>query len=116
MIGIIREELCNLEKECCRKNHLTREIMLTLVPSTLTCPKCGEEMKVQKTHPNKYIASIKYGPLCVRVVTLICKARCRNEDGTLATRHPEILSELVPKGSNIAYDVEVFVGNHRTGR
>lgn len=113
MIGLIKEQLHKLEQNSNRIAHLADGIMLTLEQEKSSCPKCLEEMNVQKTLPNKHISSIKYGPICVRVVTLKCKAGCRNEDGTLVIGHPEILSELVPKGSNIAYDVEVFVGIER---
>lgn len=86
--------------------------MVTLGPEESFCPKCFGDMKVQKTRPRS-IATIKYGCIDLRILTLACKAGCLNADGTLVTRNPQALNRLVPRRSNFAYDIEVFVGIER---
>lgn len=95
-----------------RKIVDTRSGMVTLVPEGSFCPKCLGDMKIQKSGP-RYIATIKYGCIDLRILTLVCKAGCLNADGTLVTRNPQALYKLVPKGSNFSYDIEVFVGIER---
>jgi len=76
-------------------------------------PQCFSKMRVQKTQPRRSIKTLKYGQIFVRVVTLICRKGCRGSDGSFFKRQSDILSGLVPKRSNIGYDVEVFVGLQR---
>jgi hypothetical protein len=95
-----------------RKIVDTRSGMVTLGPEESFCPKCLDDMKIQKSR-SRYIATIKYGCIDLRILTLVCKAGCLNADGTLATRNPRALYKLVPKGSNFSYDIEVFVGIER---
>ena len=95
-----------------RKIGDTISAMVTLEPEESFCPKCLGDMKIQKTRA-RHIATIKYGCIDLRILTLVCKAGCINADGRFVTRHPEALYRLVPKGSNFSYDVEVFVGIER---
>ena len=95
-----------------RKIEDTTSGMITLAPEESFCPKCFGDMKIQKTRP-RYIATIKYGYIDLRILTLACKSGCLNADGTLITRNPQALNRLVPKGSNFSYDIEVFVGIER---
>ncbi len=112
MIDILKTELQKMEVEYRRKIEDTRSGMVTLEPEQSFCPKCFDDMKIQKTRP-RYIATIKYGCIDLRILTLVCKAGCLNADGTLVTRNPQALNRLVPKGSNFSYDIEVFVGIER---
>ena len=112
MIEILRAELQKMEVGYRRKIEDARSGMVTLGPEESFCPKCFGDMKVQKTRP-RYIATIKYGCIDLRILTLACKAGCLNADGTLVTRNPQALNRLVPRGSNFAYDIEVFVGIER---
>jgi len=112
LIDILKTELDKLEVEYRRKIGDTRSAMVTLGPEESFCPKCLGDMKIQKTRA-RYIATIKYGCIDLRILTLVCKAGCINADGRFVTRHPEALYRLVPKGSNFSYDVEVFVGIER---
>jgi len=101
-----------MEVEYRRKIEDTKSGMATLAPEESFCPKCFDDMKIQKTR-HRYIATIKYGCIDLRILTLVCKAGCLNADGTLVIRNPEALNRLVPKGSNFSYDIEVFVGIER---
>jgi len=101
-----------MEVEYRRKIEDTRSGMVTLEPEESFCPQCFGDMRIQKTR-HRYIATIKYGCIDLRILTLVCKAGCLNADGTLVTRNPQALNRLVPKGSNFSYDIEVFVGIER---
>ena len=95
-----------------RKIEDNRIGMVTLEPEGSFCPKCFGDMKIQKTR-SRYIATIKYGCIDLRILTLACKAGCLNTDRTLITRNPQALNRLVPRGSNFSYDIEAFVGIER---
>lgn len=112
MIEILRTELQKMEAGYHRKIKDTTSGMITLRPEESFCPKCFGDMKIQKTRP-RYIATIKYGCIDLRILALVCKSGCLNADGTLVTRNPQALNRLVPKGSNFSYDIEVFVGIER---
>ena len=100
MIEILRAELQKMEVGYRRKIEDARSGMVTLGPEESFCPKCFGGMKVQKTRP-RYIATIKYGCIDLRILTLACKAGCLNADGTLVTRNPQALNRLVPRGSKL---------------
>jgi hypothetical protein len=112
LIEILKTKLQKMEAGYRRKIVDTRSGMVTLGPEESFCPKCFDDMKIQKSRP-RYIATIKYGCIDLRILTLVCKAGCLNADGTLVTRNPQALYKLVPKGSNFSYDIEVFVGIER---
>ena len=77
MIEILRAELQKMEVGYRRKIEDARSGMVTLGPEESFCPKCFGDMKVQKTRP-RYIATIKYGCIDLRILTLACKAGCLN--------------------------------------
>jgi len=112
LIEILRTELQKMEVGYRRKIEDTTSGMITLRSEESFCPQCFGDMKIQKTR-YRYIATIKYGCIDLRILTLVCKAGCLNADGTLVTRNSQELNRLVPKGSNFSYDIEVFVGMER---
>jgi hypothetical protein len=110
MIELVRSELDKLQNDYHRGLEIIRGIDVTVAPTETTCPECCDEMGVQQTRPKRRVATVKYGPLSLRVVTLACNNGCRNSDGKAITRRPEVLSRIVARGSNFGYDVEVYVG------
>lgn len=69
-------------------------------------------MHVRKTRSKK-IKSLALGNLEPQVTTLVCKNGCLNNNKTPVIKNPEILSDIVAPETNIAYDIEVFVGKKR---
>jgi hypothetical protein len=112
MVNLIRKEIKKLEEDCRRKFEATRRSKVTLEPQSRICPECHGRMVVQKTHLT-YPITIEYGMFIARVVTYWCKFGCRDSNGRMIIRQPEILKRLVPKGANYGYDVEVFIGIER---
>lgn len=113
MIEIVRTQLRRMEEEYRRKIGDTIEGgIIDLEPGESFCPRCNNAMKVLKTY-HRFLFTIKYGYLDLRVKTLGCKFGCTKANGKIVTRHPEALYRIVPKGSNFSYDVEVFVGIER---
>jgi hypothetical protein len=88
LIEILKTKLQKMEAGYRRKIVDTRSGMVTLGPEESFCPKCFDDMKIQKSRP-RYIATIKYGCIDLRILTLVCKAGCLNADGTLVTRNPQ---------------------------
>ncbi|MCP4365584.1 MAG: hypothetical protein GY800_09850, partial [Planctomycetes bacterium] len=112
MIDVLRKELSRLQYECGRKARDMNGVVMTIRPEETTCPQCLEEMGVRNSYPRKLITA-KYGNVSARVITLQCNEGCQTVDGSTVSRHPEIISRIVPKRASIAYDVEVEVGLQR---
>jgi len=112
MIEVVRSELSQLEATYRAKMRDMQKVPITIAPEESTCPRCIEEMKVQKSY-HRSVVTLKYGNVHARIITLECKYECKNPDGSTVTRRPEIISRIVPKGANIAYDVEVKIGLQR---
>ncbi len=112
MIDVLRKKLSRLQYECGRKARDMNGVVMTIRPEETTCPQCLEEMGVRNSYPRKLITA-KYGNVSARVITLQCNEGCQTVDGSTVSRHPEIISRIVPKRASIAYDVEVEVGLQR---
>jgi hypothetical protein len=69
-------------------------------------------MGVRNSYPRKLITA-KYGNVSARIITLKCHEGCQTLGGSTVLRHPDILSRIVRKRANIAYDIEVEVGLQR---
>lgn len=112
MIEIVRGQLHHMEAEYRRNIEDISVDNIYLEPEKSFCPQCFRTMKILKTY-HRFLFTIKYGGVDLRVKILGCKFGCTNADGKMVTRYPEALYRIVPKGSNFSYDVEVFVGIER---
>ncbi len=72
-------------------------------PERNTCPDCHIKLKVQKTLPNKKIATLAVGDLIAHETIDYCE-KC----GRIF--HSQELRSLVPEKCNFGFDVIVFVG------
>ncbi len=78
-----------------------------------TCPACsGERWLVQKTR-SRYGKTLAHGQFEARETVRICTAGCRHPSGVLVTQGASSLREHLLPGSNVGYDVMVFVGLER---
>lgn len=76
------------------------------------CPLCGGAMGVQKTGPRTG-RTLAHGPFEARETVYACLAKCCWPSGALVTRRAACLSDALPRGANVGYDVMVFVGLER---
>ncbi len=76
------------------------------------CPLCGGAMRVQKTGPRTGL-TLSHGAFDARETIHACPDKCRWPSGALVTRRAACLSEELLPGSNVGYDVMVFVGLER---
>ena len=75
------------------------------------CPVCGVPMGVQKTL-TRWGVTLDHRRFRIHETVHVCSSGCR-QAGRLVTRRPASLSELLPPGSVIGYDVMVHVGLER---
>ena len=76
------------------------------------CPRCGGAMGVRKTGPRSGW-TLAHGTFEAWETVHACLAKCRWPSGVLVTRRALCLSEALLPGSNVGYDVMVFVGLER---
>ena len=76
------------------------------------CPLYDGAMKVQKTGPRTGM-TLAHGAFEARETVHVCADRCRWPSGALVVRRASSLSDALPPGSNVGYDVMVFVGLER---
>ena len=69
-------------------------------------------MRVQKTGPRTGL-TLSHGAFEARETIHACLDKCRWPSGALVTRRAACLSKELPPGSNVGYDVMVFVGFER---
>jgi len=78
-----------------------------------SCPRChSERWLVQKTRSRKG-RTLAHGQFEVHETVRICAAGCRHPSQALVTQGARSLSERLLPGSNVGYDVMVFVGLER---
>jgi hypothetical protein len=73
------------------------------------CSVCGGAMHVQKTR-RRHGITLEHGRFIAHETVYVCAARCRRDDGTLATRRASALAERLPPKGTVGYDLIVFVG------
>ena len=71
--------------------------------------ECRGPMGVQKTEPRTG-RTLAHGVFKARATVHACTAGCRWPSGAVVTRHAACLREALLPGSNVGYDVMVFVG------
>ena len=72
-------------------------------PERCTCPDCHIKLKVQKTLPDKKIATLTVGDLIAHETIFHCE-KCGR------VFHSQELRSLVPEKCNFGFDVIVFIG------
>ena len=76
------------------------------------CDLCKGPMRVQKTFAHEG-RTIEYGTFNVRETVYACRARCRNDDGTLFTKRAQSVVQAIMPNGIVGYDLMVSVGLKR---
>lgn len=87
-------------------------IKADLEPSEKFCLQCGGPAVVQKAVEHR-VVTLEHGDFIAHETIHVCKGRCRQPSGKLATRRSEDLRFKVSSGKVFGYDVEVHIGIER---
>lgn len=89
-----------------------RSVLVTVAEKPEPCPVCEGPMGVQKT-ARRLGRTLEHGSFEARETIHGCRAGCRWPSGARVTRRAACLSAPLLPGSNVGYDVMVFVGLER---
>jgi len=111
-IAAVRVQLSRLQEDWKHQIFAAVGIRAELEPFRGPCLQCGGPTEVQKSAEHR-VVTLEHGDFIAHETVFVCKARCRQPSGELATRRSEALVLKVSPGKVYGYDLEVHVGIER---
>lgn len=112
MLAFLRKKAHCLNDTCIKQVLGLADVVVSAKDEGGLCDICKGPMHVQKTvhHEGR---TIEHGSFDVRETVYVCASRCRNEDGTLATKRAQSVVQAIMPNSIAGYDLMVEVGLER---
>lgn len=99
-------------QEDCRRRVFVAGIRAAVETREEPCPFCSGPTEVQKSVEHR-VVTLEHGDFIAHETVRVCKARCRQASGKLATARSETLLLKIAPGKIYGYDIEVEVGIRR---